>query len=183
MTRKTKMALLIRLILQMKHYGSWAGETHIQKAAYFLQNLFRVPLGYKFILYKHGPYAFDLTDELVSIRADGFLRLIAQPYPYGPSLEVEEISSQLEKEQNDYIRLYDSAIAFVAKKLGDKRVVDLEKLATAFYVTAQLSGPKDTDSRAKKIVELKPHVSLADAKDAVQSVDKIVEEAKASNLI
>jgi len=66
--------------------GSWAGETHIQKAAYFLQELFGVPLGFRFMLYWYGPFPFDLRDELTGLRGDGLLCLRPQQ-PYGTRYE------------------------------------------------------------------------------------------------
>jgi hypothetical protein len=67
------------------------GETHMQKATFFLQELIKVPLGFEFLLYKHGPFSFDLRDELTFMRAQGFLRLEPQ-YPYGPTLVGGEVS-------------------------------------------------------------------------------------------
>ena len=74
MDRMAKAAL-IELIEKLRQEGSWCGETHVQKAVYFLQNLMGVPLQFDFILYKHGPFSFDLRDELTALRADGILRL------------------------------------------------------------------------------------------------------------
>ena len=39
-----------------------------QKAVYFLQEIFDVPTGIEYILYKHGPYSFDLTADLTALR-------------------------------------------------------------------------------------------------------------------
>jgi hypothetical protein len=48
----------------------------------------------------------------------------------------------------------------VADRLGRKDVFELEKLATAFYVTTQHPPHAGRDDRAAKIHELKPHVPL-----------------------
>lgn len=85
MNRLKKDALLCELADQLRHSGSWCGETHVQKATYFLQELRRVPLEFEFVLYRHGPFSFDLRDELTAMRADGFLDL-SERGPYGPSL-------------------------------------------------------------------------------------------------
>jgi len=44
----------------------------------FLQDLMRVPLELEFILYKHGPFSFDLRSELTSLRADELVKLEPQ---------------------------------------------------------------------------------------------------------
>jgi len=49
---------------------------------------------------------------------------------------------------------YASAIEFVAEKTGGKNVGNLERLATAIWVT------HTDDERAKRIHLLKPHVSV-----------------------
>jgi hypothetical protein len=55
------------------------------KLAYFSLDVLGVPLGFEFILYKHGPFSFDLSDEITAMRADALLQY--QPrQPYGPSL-------------------------------------------------------------------------------------------------
>ena len=87
MERLKRSALVIALIEQLRNKGSWCGETHIQKTIYFLQELLRVPLGFEFILYKHGPYSFDLSDELTAMRADELVELKLQQ-PYGPSVSL-----------------------------------------------------------------------------------------------
>jgi uncharacterized protein YwgA len=60
MDRLRRAAILTRLIEQLRNGGSWCGETHVQKATFFLQELLNVPLSLDFILYKHGPFSFDL---------------------------------------------------------------------------------------------------------------------------
>jgi uncharacterized protein YwgA len=85
MKRMQRDAVLLSLIKEMKDKGSWCGETHIQKAAYFLQELLGVPMGFEFILYKHGPYSFDLSDEVTAMRADSLLEYKTR-VPYGPNL-------------------------------------------------------------------------------------------------
>jgi hypothetical protein len=68
------------------------------------------------------------------------------------------------------IRKEQGRIRFVAEWLADKNVAELEKLGTALYVTG--AGAKNgVDTRAEKIHELKPHVRLEDAREALHTVD------------
>src|SRR3982074_3089967 len=96
MNEQTQAAILLSLIEHLKNLGSWCGETHVQKAAYFLQELMDVPLNFDFILYKYGPYSFGLSDELGAMRADSLIRLFPNP-PYGPSLAPGEATEQIKK--------------------------------------------------------------------------------------
>ncbi len=169
-----RASILLALNQELRKAGSWAGETHMQKATYFLQELLRVPLGFEFILYKHGPFSFDLRDELTAMRAHGFLRLEPQ-YPYGPSLLPGEKSEMLQQEHQKAIEGYRPVIDFVSQKLGNKDVAGLERIATALYVT--LDGSVPSADRARKITELKPHISSAEAAAAVAEIAGVVEEA------
>ena len=60
MERLQRAAILTELMDRLRADGSWCGETHVQKATYFLQEVLGVQTGFEYILYKHGPYSFDL---------------------------------------------------------------------------------------------------------------------------
>ncbi|MEG3056219.1 MAG: hypothetical protein RQM90_09140 [Methanoculleus sp.] len=87
--------LLFELIDELTNYGSWCGETHIQKATYFLEAMMGIPLGFPYVLYKHGPFSFDLSDELASMRADALLEWEIKPEPYGNALKTTDVSAGL----------------------------------------------------------------------------------------
>lgn len=178
MDRLKKAALLTRLIEKMRGKGSWCGETHVQKGTFFLQELLKVPLEFDFILYKHGPFSFDLRDELTSLRADELLVLERQPRPYGPQIAPGPHSENIQSLFAGTLTRYDDRIEFVAEKLGGKGVTELERLATALYVTEQTGGAMGADERAQRLVDVKPHIPLPDAKAAIAEVDGIIEEAK-----
>lgn len=73
----------------------WCGETHLQKATFLLEDGCDVPLDFDSVLYKYGPFSFDLHDELEDLRAQGFIRLEPQAYPYGPRIAVTERGQHL----------------------------------------------------------------------------------------
>jgi hypothetical protein len=70
-------------------------------------------------------------------------------------------------------------VGFVAEKLGNKGVVELEQLATALYVRLKEDAETTVEERAARINELKPHISEAEARRAVGEVDRICAEAVA----
>jgi len=45
------------------------------------------------VLYKHGPFSFDLSDELASMRADALLEWEIKPEPYGNALKTTNVSA------------------------------------------------------------------------------------------
>lgn len=167
MKRMHRDAVLISLIKEMKARGSWCGETHIQKAAYFLQELMQVPMSFEFILYKHGPYSFDLSDEVTAMRADSLLEYKTR-LPYGPSLFPTKEGQEFLIQYPKTLSKYAEKIQFIAEKIGTMGVADLERLATALYVT--LNENEEGKSREIRITELKPHIRIDEAAEAVKKL-------------
>jgi hypothetical protein len=136
-----------------------------------------VPLEFDFILYKHGPFSFDLRDELTGLRADELIRLEAQ-WPYGPQIAPTDRSDYIRRIYSRTLGKYDHRIGYVAETLGNKGVTDLERLATALFVTRHAEAGASVDVRSEKLTGLKPHISAESAKASVAEVDRIVEEAR-----
>lgn len=170
MKRMAQVAVLLSLVEQLDENHSWCGETHIQKATYLLKEMFGAELEYEFILYKHGPYSFDLSDELGRLRADGFVKVIPHD-PYGPNILPGNNWQNLKTKFPKTINKYQKATTFLGSWLGSKRVSDLEKLATAFYVTKEDHVDPSVESRAERITDLKPHISYSEAEAALNEVD------------
>ena len=177
MKRLQRSAVILSLIEALLQRYSWAGETHIQKATYFLQDFLRVPLGFEFILYKHGPFSFDLRDELTAMQADEIIQLRARP-PYGPSMIPGPNSERVKELFPKTIRKFNDQIEFVAKELGGFGVAELERLATAAYVVTKSSDDVKMEQRAHLINKLKPHISIEEALHSLESGQQIHERAE-----
>ena len=178
MNRLQRAAVLTQLAHELADQGSWCGETHLQKATYFLQELLEVPTEFEFTLYKFGPYSFDLGDELTALRADELLDLKVRHPSYGPSYVPTETSQSLRARYPFTLRKYGELISFVATKLGRKGVTELERVATALYVTLEMPENDAVTGRARRLRELKPHVPLEAAKAAVEEFDEIAAAAQ-----
>ena len=177
MERLKRSAIVLSLIEELREKDSWCGETHVQKSTYFLQELLEVPLGFKFILYKHGPYSFDLSDELVAMRADMIVQLKSQQ-PYGPSIVPGPTSEQLKLLFPNTLKKYKSKVYFVASQLADYGVAALERIATAFFIANE--NDMSSEEMAAKINKIKPHISTEEALDALETESKL--KAKAQEL-
>ena len=176
MERLKRSAIVLSLIERLREKGGWCGETHIQKTTYFLQKLLKVPLGFNFILYKHGPYSFDLSDELMAMRADMLIQLKSQQ-PYGPSIVAGPTSKQLKQLFPKTLREYESKVCFIANQLADYGVADIERIATVFFV-ANESGISDPQQIAAKTNDIKPHISTEEALKALETESKLTTEAQ-----
>jgi hypothetical protein len=176
MHRLARAALITQLIKAMRKRESWCGETHVQKAGLFLQDLLKVPLGLDFVLYKHGPYSFELGAELTAMRADELVKLQPQER-YGPRIVPTERSDYVQGLYSKTVRRYQKDIEFVADAVGRKGVVELEQLATALFITLRCIPRGTVDQRASELTRVKPHISKEDARYAVNEVDKIIRNA------
>ncbi len=167
-----RLAIVAELARRMADRGSWCGETHIQKSVYFLQNLLQLPLSYEFVLYKHGPYSFDLHDDIVAMKARGLLEAQIKP-PYGPSFVLGPLGEGTLALFKKTCIKYGRKLDFVAAELGPKTVAELEPLATALFVTASQPPGRLVDDRPQRLVQLKPHISPPDASKAVRDLDAL----------
>ncbi len=160
---------LLYVVQRLKEKGSWCGETHIQKNVYFLQKLVDVLSTYNFILYKHGPFSFDLRDELTAMRADGLL-VIEPKMPYGSSYSLGKIGEIWLNKFHEGVIDRKKEINHIIDTLADKKVKELEKLATALYVREKYKNLSEEDL-AKELQRLKPHVNKEEALVAVEQVN------------
>lgn len=177
MERFARASIILSLTDKLKERGSWCGETHIQKSGYVLQELLKVPLGFDFVMYKHGPFSFDLRDELTALRADELLGLEVQ-HSYGPKFVTTKRGKEIQERHPKTLARHQKALDFVAERLGEKRVAELERLTTALFVTLNPnSGDGSVEGRARELRRLKPHVSEPNARNAVEELDRIRADA------
>ena len=175
MGRMKNAALITKLVERLRYQDSWCGETHVQKAVYFLQHLMDVPLGFPFTLYKHGPFSFELRDELTALRADNLLTLEHDPR-YSPRIASTQQSKYIQGRFPRTLAIYDSRIAFIARRLGPKGVVQLERLGTALYVNLEVE--RRPAQRIRRIMTLKPHIAEHEASCAVREVDEMLSDSR-----
>jgi uncharacterized protein YwgA len=157
--------------------GSWCGETHLQKALFILQDISKSNFGYKFVIYKHGPYSFEFSSELTAMRAAGIIEFQFPREGYGPSIQVTSFGERIYNVNKQNIERYLATNNFLAEWFAASDVRHLEKVATAYYVTKK--NPRDPAiERARKLNSLKPHVDIPAAEQAVRIVDEKRKEAR-----
>jgi len=170
-------AVLVSLIEALREHGH-CGNTHIQKSMFFIQEISEFEDPYPFVLYKHGPYSFTLKEDLSAFLSYRFLD-IAIPdnstvqYSNGPQADM------LKQKFWGKAKRYEACINFVAEKLGPKDVRHLEKLSTALFFLNH--RPMKEEEIARKIHELKPHISLEDAENSIKLAKELLLEGKNYN--
>lgn len=170
MNASEKQVLILNLIDRLRANNSWCGETHLQKSMYFLEGLAGAPMGLGFILYKHGPYSFDFHEMISDLRMQDLIEYEYIP-PYGPRIKLSSEGEKLLKQSGDAIGSWSAGVEKVAGCLGDKRVVELEKLGTALLVYNE-DQDASQETRAAKLHELKPHIDEEDARKATEEFDE-----------
>jgi uncharacterized protein YwgA len=160
-------ALILEVIQELKNHGSWTGKTHIQKAMFLLQEATSTTLPFDFVLYKHGPYSFDVEtgiEEMRSYSAIEVRPIAGFGVEVAPGSNVNKLNKMAPlspEEKRD--------VLFVAEFVGNKKVTDLERIATAVWIRRRMHI-SDTTEVADCLHKLKPHVTVLEALDA----DKIV---------
>ena len=178
LTTLQQHAVVAYLVKQMRQSGGWAGETHIQKSLFFLKSMLGLPFSYNYVLYKHGPYSFDLHDDIGLMRANRILDIEIRGN-YGPSFCPGRLAERLFNRFSSEFREYGARIDYVASRLGTCDVKSLERSATAYYVRQENPG-KNMDTLASIITRLKPHITSKDASESLKFVEELEEQAKAS---
>jgi len=171
-----RSSLLLALNRQLIKAGSWAGETHMQKTVYGAQSLLAVPFGLDFVIYRHGPYSFELADDLAAMRGEEFLRLVPRVQGYGATLLPGDRNELLWKSYAQVAAPYEDKLRFIAQELGPKTVAELERICTLIYIKGKW---KATDP-VQKLVELKPHVTPELAINAAAQLEGIEQAARAA---
>ena len=111
------------------------------------------------------------------MRADQLLDREVQLPPYGPRFVVTERGRELEERFARTINRYRSSLDWVAEQLGDRGVMELERLATALWVTREMSEATEVGARAERLHQVKPHVPIHDAAEAVREIDAMLAAA------
>jgi hypothetical protein len=173
-----RAVILTELMDRLRANGSWCGHTHMQMAVYFLQEILGVPTAFEYILHMHSPYSYELMDELTRLRADFLMEFNHRSPGFGPGLVPTQTSVELRSRFPVTLGKYAGEIDFIARAFGAKEVLELDTLATALYVTRQNGPSGSVEDRARRLAELKPHVSFLQAVDVVRECDRIIREAE-----
>lgn len=174
MEHEQRWALICHLVEAMKSEGSWAGETHIQKCSLFLQDMLEVKMGYQFVLYLYGPYSFDLRDDIAQMRAMLVLNVAQHTGGYGPSFELGRWGRRTIA-AGDMGKRESSAIDFVAREIATKNTRELERISTAFFLKTRYPN-KSASEIAEWINQLKPHIPIPSALNAIVEVERLKAE-------
>jgi hypothetical protein len=92
--------------------------------------------------------------------------------PYGPSFCLGPGAPSFIRKYGEPVKKHQALINYIVGSLAKSNVNYLEKLATSLYVS--LEHPSwETGELAREITELKPHIPIGAAIDALEEMEKL----------
>lgn len=156
-------ALVLELIAQSNRNEVWCGESYLQKVSYIAKTALKLPLSMPFLLYKRGPYSFELKALLLELRANRLVMLAPEGH-YGPSYAV--VDNVVMKQLRTHVGEHSEVVEPLVKCLSRKSIAELEAFSTAVMFWA--SQHEDADKYADELNELFPSISRPDAAATVE---------------
>jgi uncharacterized protein YwgA len=168
-----RQALVLEMIETLRRKGSRTGKAHIIKGFFLAKAAGLLDLPFQFFLYKHGPYSTDIEETIEQMKGYGAAEVEPAFDGYGVLLSpgcnatfVEHLAPLPEQAVE--------GIQKVCEFLCHRNASQLERLATAAWIRTQ-EGIGDPDQVARRLNELKPHISLAEARIADDDVRPFLE--------
>jgi len=180
-----RYACVLSVIKSLQKTTEKVNETKIQKTMFFIEEIFPEIDVYEFIMYKYGPFSFDLRDDLGHMVAKKFLRTIDRE-PYGTQISEDDLSKQLEMQYSENYLKIKPYSDFIAEKIGGKGIHDLEAIGTALFII-QIKDKEIQNITLQNKIKLfdifKPHIDEKIAIDAIEEVKTILEEAEKLKIV
>jgi len=159
-----KPSLVLAVIRSLKLHGSWTGKTHVQKSLFLIKTATQIDVPFTFVLFKHGPYSFELETELEQMKS--YLAITSEPDPNGYGVVLSPgPGSRFVDERGGLSEVESTAVGRVCRFVGQRNVAELERVATAAWIRKR-ERVSDSTSVAERLNKLKPHVSIPDAERA-----------------
>ena len=155
------------------------GKTVFMKLAYLLQELYGVPLGYRFSLYTYGPYSAEVLADLeyANLRKQVEVEYLGDQqggFRITPGEKAGKCS-----EQNEPIADYRHQLDKLVKHFGSFNARELELRTTSIFLWKRIRPKRTEDVRdlVETVRHLKPHFDDKTIRHAVESLtnDGVIE--------
>ena len=171
-----EMRSILPLLLARKLEGRSPqfGKTVFVKLAYLLQEVYAVPLGYRFSLYTYGPYSSEVLADLDRARLRGQVNVdyIGQDAGFAitKGLTAEQLGPDCEA-----LKSFENQIDSMIASFGHYNARNLELRTTIAYFWKMLKVPDGTDENmvVEEILQLKPQFNDLEIKTAISELKAI----------
>jgi len=167
-------ALIVLLTEKMQESRQRLGKTALQKLIYLLQTVFKVPVGYQYSLYIHGPFCSELMDDLDYVSCIGGVVITMDQGYNGYSISLSHKAALIKNKAQEFLTTYEPQIEKLLAEFGSMRVRDLELRSTIVFVDrdAVTSSRKMTrNDFIQEIKSIKPHFSYEEIKEAMEELE------------
>lgn len=163
--------LIAELTLKLKEVSPQFGKTVLQKLVYILQEIYRVPCGYDYILYNYGPYSEVLADDLSFFASMDGVK-IDWSRRWGYEIKEADKTAHFRKKGEEFLSKYASQINEVIEKFGGMNAKELELRSTIIYVSKE--EPLEEKDLLNRVKEIKPHFSVAEIDSAYKELKPLL---------
>ena len=170
--RELKRQLPLELAKRLECTSPQFGKTVFVKMAYLLQELYKVPLGYRFSLYTYGPYS---PEVLADLEYAELRRQVNVEYEGEEGFSITPCKSAVGVEgQMGPIINYGDQLTELVEHFGEFDARELELRTTSIFLWKKIRPLKDedVDSVVETVRHLKPHF---DKKTIRLAVDGLLE--------
>ncbi len=148
------------------------GKTAFMKMAYLLQELYEVPLGYRFSLYTYGPYSAEVLADLeyANLRKHVEVEYLGD-LQGGYRITPGEVASESNR-QTEPIAKYSDALNEMVDHFGSFNARELELRTTSIFLWMRIRPRKAEDVNAliETVRQLKPHFSETAIRSAIDAL-------------
>ena len=173
-----RYGLIAAVVSALHRRSPQLGKTVLQKVVYLLQDLVRLPIGYRFQFYTYGPFSVELLQDLDLVEGLGGVKInrvvsLTGGFEILPGDRADDLIRKADnwlKEQGA-----DDAISRIVADYGHLSARDLELRATVVYVVRdlELRGTIGDNGRVKEVVgDLKPRFGAREIEGAILELDR-----------
>ena len=174
-----RQQLPLELARRLEDKSPQFGKTVFMKLVYLLQELYSVPLGYRFSLYTYGPYSAEVLADLEYAKLRKQVEVEYLGDPQGGFRITPSEKSGGSNEQNEPIADYTDQLDKLVKHFGSFNARELELRTTSIFLWKRIrpKKPEDVSTLVETVRHLKPHFDDKTIRNAVESLvnDTVIE--------
>ena len=168
-----RYAVIADLSKRLEGVSPQFGKTVLVKLMYLLQEVHRLPLGYRFSFYTYGPYSPQVVADLDLVNRLGGVNVKFMPgepggFEISPGAHINDVQSS----GQIYLEKYANEVDSLVSLFGQFRARDLELRSTIVYLWKEmgLTGNGTKAELLNVVRQLKPQFSEGEIDEAVSEL-------------
>jgi len=146
------------------------GKTGMMKAMYFLQQVYKVPLGYDFRIHSFGPFDEDVLAAIDFAEKKGLIDVVPEDYSDG----VSGYSINATKNEQVLLSEYSEPISDLLANFGEYTAKEWELTSTIVYLyVAYMDNGWDLDELDENVKRIKPRFELEEIQKERELLNKL----------